>query len=375
MASTILADNGVSSGSAGIKTSADSTGALALQTTTAGGTATTAVTIDTSQNVGIGTSSPASKLNISGAGPITFRINDTNTNNWDITNNSYLSFTRGSTERMRIDSSGNLLVGATSADARVFAYSSSGTSLKAQNPSNVAQLLIGYNNTSYNYLDADNNIFRSGNGTERARIDASGNLLVGNTNGGAAPAQGIQVRGAVSNSYISIGHASGTGSGNWFVDFNYNSTAIGTISQNGTTAVAYNTTSDYRLKENVQPLSGALAKVAALKPCTYTWKSAPDEIGEGFIAHELAEVCPQAVTGQKDAVETYTDDEGVEQTRPKYQSIDTSFLVATLTAAIQEQQAQISSQAAVIDAQQAELTTLTESFATLTARIEALEAK
>jgi len=66
MASTILSDNGVSSGSSGIKTTADSTGALALQTTTAGGAATTAVTIDTSQNVGIGTASPASKLDVSG---------------------------------------------------------------------------------------------------------------------------------------------------------------------------------------------------------------------------------------------------------------------------------------------------------------------
>jgi hypothetical protein len=110
MASTITADSGAVSGSAGLKQSADSSGVLALAT----GTGTTAVTIDASQNVGIGTSSPGGKLGISGAGPVTFRINDTNTNNWDITNNSYLSFTRGSTEAMRIDSSGNLLVGYTS---------------------------------------------------------------------------------------------------------------------------------------------------------------------------------------------------------------------------------------------------------------------
>ena len=84
-----------------------------------------------------------------------------------------------------------------------------------------------------------------------------------------------------------------------------------------------------------------MARVAALKPCTYTWKSAPDEVGEGFIAHELAEVCSQATTGEKDAVENYIDEEGNEQTRIKPQGIDTSFLVATLTAAIQEQQALI----------------------------------
>ena len=64
MASTILSDNGVSSGSAGLKSTADSTGVLALQTTTSGGAATTALTIDTSQNVGIGTSSPSAKLDV-----------------------------------------------------------------------------------------------------------------------------------------------------------------------------------------------------------------------------------------------------------------------------------------------------------------------
>jgi hypothetical protein len=83
------------------------------------GSFTAQMCVTDSGNVGIGTSSPASKLNISGAGPITFRINDTNTNNWDITNNSYLSFTRGSTEAMRIDSSGNLLVGTTTAAGKV----------------------------------------------------------------------------------------------------------------------------------------------------------------------------------------------------------------------------------------------------------------
>ena len=95
---------------------------------------------------------------------------------------------------------------------------------------------------------------------------------------------------------------------------------------------AYNTTSDYRLKENIQTMQNALATVSALKPVTYKWK-ADNSNGQGFIAHELAEVCPQAVTGQKDAVDAYGN--------PQYQGIDVSFLVATLTAAIQEQQALI----------------------------------
>ena len=148
---------------------------------------------------------------------------------------------------------------------------------------------------------------------------------MGTTSTGLTPSAGFGFNGS---QYLSIGHANGTGNGTEYISFAYNSTKIGSITQNGTTAVAYNTTSDYRLKENVQPLSGALARVAAMKPCTYTWKSAPDEIGEGFIAHELQEVCPQAVTGEKDAVN--------EDGSIKPQSIDTSFLVATLTAALQE---------------------------------------
>jgi hypothetical protein len=103
-------------------------------------------------------------------------------------------------------------------------------------------------------------------------------------------------------------------------------------------------------------MTGALAKVALLKPVTYKWNVDGSD-GQGFIAHELDEVVPGCVTGEKDAVEeqeyqvtpAVKDEEGrivteaVMGTRtvPKYQGIDTSFLVATLTAAIQEQQALI----------------------------------
>ena len=102
----------------------------------------------------------------------------------------------------------------------------------------------------------------------------------------------------------------------------------GYIRVNGGT-VTYNSVSDYRLKNTILPLTGALAKVALLKPCTYKWNEDNSEC-EGFIAHELAKVCPQAVSGAKDEL----DKDG----NPRYQGVDTSFLVATLTAAIQEQQ-------------------------------------
>jgi hypothetical protein len=200
-------------------------------------------------------------------------------------------------------------------------------------------------NTGIFFPAADTIAFAEG-GAEAMRIDSSGNLLVAATTAGLnVSGNGFALQNFNAYSVLSIGHVSGTGSGAQFAQFSFNGTGIGSITQNGTTAVAYNTSSDYRLKENIAPMTGALAKVSALKPVTYTWK-ADNSDGQGFIAHELAEVVPDCVTGEKDAV----DAEG----NPQYQGIDVSFLVATLTAAIQEQQAIITD---------------------LKARIETLEAK
>jgi len=93
-----------------------------------------------------------------------------------------------------------------------------------------------------------------------------------------------------------------------------------------------NQTSDYRLKENIQPITGALQKVTQLNPVTFNWKN-DGRSSDGFIAHELQEVLPTSVIGTKDEV----DDEG----KPVYQHIDKSGLVATLTAAIQELNAKV----------------------------------
>jgi hypothetical protein len=120
------------------------------------------------------------------------------------------------------------------------------------------------------------------------------------------------------------------GSNNQIIFITSSGTA-GSITSNGL-AVAYNTSSDYRLKENVQPMVGALDKVSQLKPCTYNWKHDGSD-GQGFIAHELQAVVPDCVNGEKDAV----DADG----NPNYQGVDTSFLVATLTAAIQELKAEL----------------------------------
>jgi len=166
------------------------------------------------------------------------------------------------------------------------------------------------------------------NNTERARIDTSGRFAINVAGNSYSQDAGLTVNGTGFTRAIYT-NINGTSSATHCSFANGNG-VVGSITTSGTTTT-YATSSDYRLKNTVAPMTGALAKVALLKPVTYKW-NADGSNGEGFIAHELAEVCPDAVVGEKDAV----DAEG----NPKYQGIDTSFLVATLTAAIQELKAE-----------------------------------
>jgi hypothetical protein len=115
------------------------------------------------------------------------------------------------------------------------------------------------------------------------------------------------------------------------LQFRSNGSAAGAITHTNTTT-NYGTSSDYRLKENPTPVTGALDTVAALKPVDFAWKS-DGSAGRGFIAHELQAVVPEAVTGEKDAV----DAEG----NPEYQGVDASKLVPLLVAAVQELSAKV----------------------------------
>jgi hypothetical protein len=166
------------------------------------------------------------------------------------------------------------------------------------------------------------------NSTERMRITSSGDILIGKTDTGIVT-PGIQYENGLNYGRLNFikGTASGTGA-TPACRFYYNGSSVGDIT-NTSTATAYNTSSDYRLKDNIAPMVGALQTVAQLKPVTYKWKIDGSD-GQGFIAHELQAVVPDCVHGEKDAVN--------EDGSIKAQGIDTSFLVATLTAAIQEQQ-------------------------------------
>ena len=256
-----------------------------------------------------------------------------------------IAFAEGGAEVARFDSSGRLGLGTTNptqklvvSDGSVVA-GNSGTVLIGRNSSGFPSPGAGYFSLETNNTDGSNGglsirTLASDTLTERMRIDSSGRLLVGTTTPTDTGATvGIVPSGT---NYALTVRANQTTGSNQIVFFNPNG-AVGFITTSGS-STSYVTSSDYRLKNNIAPMTGALATVSALKPVTYTWKADGSD-GQGFIAHELQAVVPDCVSGEKDAVETYTDEDGVEHTRPKYQGIDTSFLVATLTAAIQEQQA------------------------------------
>jgi hypothetical protein len=277
----------------------------------------------TSTGLGIGTTSPAAKLEVvAGTGNVataTFRTGDaTAANNAGGGFYANSSATAGSRNaRLWLDADG-----ANFAGSDYFYIDKIGNSGQVD--------LIQQSSAAMTFQTS---------GTERARITSDGVLFVGSATDPTSSVSGVKIcdPGVVAVSRWSRG--AGTTSAN-MIAFSNGNGDVGIISTSGS-STTYATSSDYRLKNTIAPMTSALAKVALLKPCTYKW-NADNSDGEGFIAHELAEIVPQCVNGEKDAL----DKDG----KPVYQGIDTSFLVATLTAAIQEQQAIIESLKARLDA-------------------------
>jgi len=362
MAATVNAST-----SAGVVITPDNSGVLALQSSS-----TTALTIDASQNsTFVGTAS-ATKLIPTGS--------SATGNGLYLPAANSLGLSTNGTNAVYIDSSQNVGIGTASLAAKLTVQVTSVTTLGAQASSgliiagggsnnNLCQIALGYGttyapvaissitttqtgNTIADLIFATRSVNTDTAPTERMRITSSGAVCVATTSQFSSAL--ISVAADMNALFpIVIKNTVTQSGGHEFMRFlNSANAKAGSIDHTGTTTVAYTTSSDYRMKENIAPMTGALTAVLQLKPCTYTWKE-DGKVGQGFIAHELQEVCPDCVSGNKDAID--------EHGNPEYQGIDTSFLVATLTAAIQELKAINDTQAATITA--------------LTARIVALENK
>mgnify|MGYP003665338697 CR=1 FL=1 len=214
--------------------------------------------------------------------------------------------------------------------------------------------------TTYLYNQANGSMLFGTNNTERCRITSDGTLLVGTTTADRTADAGAHIDplglidvSRTSNVAARFTRLVDTGS---LMLFRQAATQVGTISVSGS-ATSYNTSSDYRLKEDDVPMTGATERVKALRPVNFAWKSDGSRV-DGFFAHEAQEVVPECATGAKDAMvtEEYEVTAEVEEVKdgngnitteaveavmgtrsvPDMQGIDQSKLVPLLTAALQE---------------------------------------
>ena len=300
----------------------------------------TQAVIDASGNVGIGQDTPKTTLNLgannSGQGAIlTLENTDTSLTNNDVIGQIDFYANDGSTngtgakvnikaiatstagtltaltfgtsnstsatavEAMRIDANGNVGIG----DNNPLSILHIGGGSDANVPVTFAPS-TGGNAEFRNTSSTGTFTFTNNNGSSEAmRIDGSGNLLVGTTSSSNTPSQGIALMQNTSVGSIGIGHANGTSSGNGYMNFAYNGGAIGSVTQSGTTAVLYNTSSDQRLKENIADADDAGSKVDAIQVRKFDWKSDGSHQDYGMVAQELQTVAPEAVSGDADSEE------------------------------------------------------------------------
>lgn len=185
--------------------------------------------------------------------------------------------------------------------------------------SNIGGITYSHNDNEMNFIT---------NGTGRMTIGSNGNVSIGST----GTPQKLFVYGShvSDNGLVKVQTSNGSGNNDLLIFYDGNGTECGTISLDaGGNSVAYNTSSDYRLKENTENIIDGIKRLKQLKPYKFNWKSKSDgNKVDGFYAHEVSPIVPEAILGDKDAV----DEEG----NIKHQKIDQSKLVPLLTAALQE---------------------------------------
>lgn len=295
------------------------------------------VRIDASGNIGIGTTSPISSIDITrvgGGGAFVARRFDNGTAAVEI----------GITKSRGTTAGSNVIVQNGDAIGNIIWYGANGTSYT---PAALIQAAIdgapGASNDMPGRLVFSTTADNSGTLTERMRIDNGGSVIFGksSTSNSVAGAHILSDVAGRRPLYI-IKTDSGTVNG---ILFYHNGSYVGGLNYSDS-ATSLVTSSDYRLKENVKPINAGIETIQKLKPCTFNFKVTPEENVAGFIAHELQEVVPSAVFGDKDATEII---DGEEKIKP--QSIDTNKLIPFLTAAIQELNAKVE----VLEAKVAEL--------------------
>ena len=288
-------------------------------------------------------------------------------------------------DSLNIDSSGNVGVGTSSPSDKLHIY---GGNLRLQGASDGAYAQL-YASGGSLFLDSDaansggsSAMYFGVDGDVKMRINDGGDLIVGTS--ATTSTEKLKVYSSGDACYfqcasggeeaVNIHRSSAQGT---FVNFiNNNGSTCGNIhNANGVNNVTYSTSSDYRLKENVVDMTGAINRVKALQPKRFSWigEDLDSANTDGFLAHEVSDVIPEAVTGAKDAVEVWEEwdelPEGVsvgdnktdenDNTIPVYQGIDLAKLTPLLTGALQEAITKIE--------------TLETTVADLTTRIEALE--
>lgn len=340
---------------------------------------TRAITIDSSQRLGIGSTSPDTLLHIRGSGSPGIHITEvgggSGSGNLYMNNNicwlnadssgSSLAFAcGGGSEKARITAQGQLLVGTSSysGDGTIVARGSSagaatqsflvlqrgqtnpapdldlGTIRFTDAAGSLGAQITAQTDTAFSWGTNDyptrlvfsTTVDGASSPTARMAILNTGELRLGSTNQTAISADACHTIGSVTLETVQTNLARlviQERANNWISFKNGAGTHYGTISVSGA-GVTYGSNSDYRLKENVFAIGQPVEKLKLLKPCQYSFIAIPGQRVDGFLAHELQEVVPSAVSGTKDA----TDANG----NPEYQTVDASKLVPLLTAALQE---------------------------------------